>query len=68
MKRVHATRDMTIEEMRELAAVLGKCGFPTAAVGKNYIAFYETVEIRRMIHGNVYKRGGEDIPPAEKTD
>lgn len=51
MKRVYATRDLTHAEMRELVSVLGRCGFPTATVGKNYIAFYEKVEIRRMVHG-----------------
>ena len=51
MKRVYATRDLTHAEMRELVAVLGRCGFPTATVGENYIAFYERVEIRRMTDG-----------------
>lgn len=51
MKRVHAIRTLTHEERRDLAETLGRCGFPTAAVGKDYIAFYERVEIRRMTDG-----------------
>ncbi len=51
MNRVYATREMSPAEMQALANQLGRCGFPTAAVGKNYIAFYERVEIRRMTDG-----------------
>lgn len=51
MKRVYATRELSHREMKSLVEHLGRCGFPTATVGKNYIAFYEQVEIRRMING-----------------
>lgn len=68
MKRVYATRNLTHDEMKTLADLLGRCGLPTAAVGKNYIAFYECVKIRRMTDGVLHERCGSDVPDAGETD
>ncbi len=68
MKRVYATRELSHREMQALAEILGRCGFPTAAVGKNYIAFYEQMEIRRMTDGRVLQRSRPVLRDSGTTD
>lgn len=48
MKRIYSEKSMSAAEMRGLARQLERCGFHSAAVGINYIDFYEKVEIRRL--------------------
>lgn len=46
--RVYSEKTMEEWQMRHLAKTLCQAGFTTAAVGKNYIEFYNKMEIRRL--------------------
>jgi hypothetical protein len=45
MKRIKGDKVLEEHEMHELANMLSRCGFHNAAVGINYIDFYDRVEI-----------------------
>lgn len=45
MKRIKGSRAMEAYEMKALARALERAGFDKAAVGIDYIDFYEDIEI-----------------------
>lgn len=68
MKRIKGDKVLEEREMHDLAVMLSRCGFHNAAVGINYIDFYDHVELRRITDGVLHKRSGEDVSAAGKTD
>lgn len=75
MKRIYGCREMKPQEMERLSVLLAEYGFRNAAVGKNYIAFYDDVEVRRMIDvvqrnvgsaGQASGAGGKKVCPGKK--
>lgn len=48
MKRIKGDKVLEEREMHDLAVMLSRCGFHNAAVGINYIDFYDHVELRRI--------------------
>jgi hypothetical protein len=51
MKRIKGSRAMEAYEMKALARALERAGFDKAAVGIDYIDFYEDIEIWEVTNG-----------------
>ena len=51
MIRIKGSRAMEAYEMKELARALERAGFETAAVGIDYIDFYDSMEIWEVTNG-----------------
>lgn len=66
--RVYGEKAMEDWQMQNLATALRQAGFTTAAVGKNYIEFYNKVEIGRLADAVLHERCGADVPASGKTD
>lgn len=61
MKRIKGDKVLEEREMHDLAVMLSRCGFQNAAVGINYIDFYDRVEIRRVADAARKIRSGDDL-------
>lgn len=60
IKRVYSDKVLEPHEMHDLARELERCGFHNAAVGINYIDFYDTVEIWRITDAVRQLHSGDD--------
>lgn len=56
MRRIKGSRVLEASEMKELARALEKAGFETAAVGIDYIDFYDSMEIWEVTNGVLNNR------------
>lgn len=57
MKRIKGDKVLEEREMHDLAKMLARCGFHHAAVGINYIDFYDHVELRRITNAVCKHKG-----------
>ena len=60
MKRIKGSKVLEEHEMHDLAKMLSRCGFQNAAVGINYIDFYDRVEIRSVADAARKIRSGHE--------
>lgn len=60
MNRVYSDKVLEASEMHDLARALERCGFHNAAVGINYIDFYDKVEIWRIADAARSLHSGDD--------
>ena len=61
MKRIKGSKVLEEREMHDLAKMLSRCGFQNAAVGINYIDFYDNVEIWSVADAARKVHSGDDL-------